>query len=146
MTRALMLLIAAAAAAFAAELSPCKQELFTGYYSFDTGLADPCYVQNKADVDKFIETTVCSYMDKVTGYDAATCDPLFFNYMKCALKKRGLLNSNNTLKDKAFQTIALKNKCSTDTNFSKAYPKCKKSTMKYLNILRLFLCLYEAMP
>ncbi|XP_018019461.1 uncharacterized protein LOC108675915 [Hyalella azteca] len=104
---------------------------------------EKCSLQYKTDTDKFSKLRCYVFS---TQYDAANCDPLLFNGWLCALKKKGLLKSDNTLNDVAFQNISLRNKCSTDTNFSQAYPNCKSSTMKYLNILRLLFCLFRAVP
>ncbi|XP_018016440.1 uncharacterized protein LOC108673163 [Hyalella azteca] len=147
MTRALMLLIAAAAVSSAAGASPCRDAVNAGYLGVTHSVgSNNCYLQYKTDWDKFSSISKCSNFTSVTGYDAATCDPLVFNFSKCSLQALKLLKPGNTLDDAAFQTLALNNQCSTDPNFAKAYPKCKSSTMKYLNFLRLFVCLKAAVP
>ncbi|XP_018016439.1 uncharacterized protein LOC108673162 [Hyalella azteca] len=147
MTRALMLLIAAAAASSAAGTSPCKMALEVGNQNIMwTSDAYNCYLQYQTDADKFSTNSKCTNYLSLTGYDAATCDPLVFNYIKCSLQAAKLLKPDNTLDDAAFQAIALNNQCSTDTNFAKAYPNCKSTTMKYLNVIRLFVCLGAAVP
>ncbi|XP_018016441.1 uncharacterized protein LOC108673164 [Hyalella azteca] len=146
MTRALMLLIAAAAAASsAAGVSPCREAMAEGNDVIATA-SYTCYEQHRDDWDKFSSNSKCTNITSLTRYDAATCDPILFKYSKCSLQVTKLLKPNNTMDHKAFQTITLKNKCSTDANFAKAYPKCKRTTMKYLNVIRLFVCLKAAVP
>ncbi|XP_018022315.1 uncharacterized protein LOC108678408 [Hyalella azteca] len=148
MTRALMLLIAAAAASSAAGASPCKGALMVAQsnvlYSTD---ARKCAVKDRIFMNNFNSINgKCYNFKNLTGYDAETCDPLQFNYSQCMLQAAKLLKPDNTFDYVAFETISLKNQCSTDTNFSKAYPNCKNSTMKYLNAIRLFVCLNAAVP
>ncbi|XP_018021364.1 uncharacterized protein LOC108677623 [Hyalella azteca] len=146
MTRALMLLIAAAAASSAAGASPCRDAVNAGYLVVaNTVGSNNCYLQYKKDWDKFSSNSKCANLS-VTAYDAATCDPILFNFYKCSLQAAKQLKPGNTFDDAAFQTIALNNQCSTDPNFAKAYPNCKSSTMKYLNFIRFCLCLYAAVP
>ncbi|XP_047740719.1 uncharacterized protein LOC125179252 [Hyalella azteca] len=141
MTRALMLLIVVAAASSAAvELSPCKLALKPAHENFAN--VESCKLQYKTELDKFISNTKCTHLP----YDVATCDPLLYNYSKCALKFIGVLKPDNTVDDVAFQKILLQNKCSKDTNFAKAYPTCKSSTMKYLNVVQFIECLDKAVP
>ncbi|XP_018008394.1 uncharacterized protein LOC108666093 [Hyalella azteca] len=140
MTRALMLLIVAAAASSAAGSSPCNEALWSAYNKL-AGL-ETCILQHKLDVDKYVSNVQCYKLPQ----DAATCDPLIYNYYKCAWKSNGVLKPDNTVDDVAFQKILLQNKCSKDTNFAKAYPTCKSSTMKYLNAMQFILCLDKAVP
>ncbi|XP_047739535.1 uncharacterized protein LOC108674671 [Hyalella azteca] len=136
MKRALMFLIAAATvASSAAGASLCRGALFLArqkiLYSDD---ANKCARQDKTYASNFLASNgKCNNYESLTGYDAATCDPIHFNYSKCMLQPAKLLKPDNTFDYVAFETISLKNQCSTDTNFAKAYPNCKNSTMKYLN-------------
>ncbi|XP_018016434.1 uncharacterized protein LOC108673158 [Hyalella azteca] len=145
MTRALMILIAAAAASSAAGASPCKTAMKEAYESINRNI-HACYEQHRTEMDKFLSNIKCVSFTSLTGYDAATCDPLVSNFSKCSLQAVGLLKDDNTFDDEAFQTTTLNNKCSTDPNFSNAYSNCKTSTMKHLNINRLFVCLNAAVP
>ncbi|XP_018016442.1 uncharacterized protein LOC108673165 [Hyalella azteca] len=145
MTRALMLLIAAAAASSAAGASPCKLAFSEGYESIGSN-SHTCYERYRTDVDKYLSNLKCATFTSLTGYDAATCDPIVFDFSKCSLQAAKLLKPDYTFDDEAFQTITLNNKCSADPNFAKAYSNCKTSTMQYLNVIRLFVCLGAAVP
>ncbi|XP_018015967.1 uncharacterized protein LOC108672754 [Hyalella azteca] len=137
MTRALMLLIVAAAASSAAgTASPCYVAYVSKLYGLT--LVESCRLQYKTDLDKFTANEKCSWGSP--EYDTATCDPILYNYAKCAWKSAGLLKPDNTLDDGAFLTINVKNKCSNDANFAQAYQKCKSSTMQYLFFLRFARC------
>ncbi|XP_018011673.1 uncharacterized protein LOC108668926 [Hyalella azteca] len=145
MTRALMLLIAAAVASSAAGESPCKIAFKAGV-QLVVAATKTCYLQHQTEYVKF--STTCPGINATlpTVNDAARCDPILFNFSKCLLQSAKLLKPDNTFDDVAFQTIALKNQCSTDTNFSKVYSNCKTAAMKYLNVLQFLTCIIAAMP
>ncbi|XP_018020633.1 uncharacterized protein LOC108677000 [Hyalella azteca] len=141
MSRGLVLLIVAATTASAqAAISACWSAL----PDFETTVVNAAYPvcnsQYAADNAKYMANPKCN---TVYLYDAATCDPIAANYMKCALKAAKLLKADNTFDDAAFKAM-LKN-CSADATFIAAYPTCKNSTMKYLNFDQLFRCLIDAL-
>ncbi|XP_018013470.1 uncharacterized protein LOC108670506 [Hyalella azteca] len=140
MSRGLVLLIVAAAAASAQQsYSPCLLALFDASDALEIAL-DACSTQYEADIDKFENNPKC----RTLYYDAATCDPLVANFNKCGTKAVKLLKADNTFDEAAFKETTLKNKCSADAKFIAAYPKCKISTMKYFNYHQLLECLIDA--
>ncbi|XP_047740239.1 uncharacterized protein LOC108674525 isoform X2 [Hyalella azteca] len=144
MTRALMLLIVAAAVSSAAGLSNACIVAFWLRLNDLRAAINTCLLQYQSEMEKSVSNPKCNY--ELPAYDAATCDPFFYNFNKCVLKSKGLLKPNNTLDDVALQKVFLQNKCSNDANFAKAYPTCKSSTMQRLNFLRLEQCLLKAVP
>ncbi|XP_018015101.1 uncharacterized protein LOC108672000 [Hyalella azteca] len=129
MTRVLMLLIAAATASFAAVQSPCKIAFWAGT-PFNMTAYTTCYQQHQTEYEKFIASCPAINATLPTVNDAARCDPILSNFSKCLLQSAKLLKPDNTFDDVAYQSIYLKNKCSTDPNFSKVYSKCKTATIK----------------
>ncbi|XP_018024486.1 uncharacterized protein LOC108680214 isoform X1 [Hyalella azteca] len=147
MSRGLVLLIVATAAASAqAAYSACYWAVNDAMKAVPTAAQlSACSSQcsaNAADIQKFLANPNCSM--SADPYDAATCDPIIANCTKCVLKAAKLLKADNTFDETAFKATTLQNKCSADAKFKAAYPTCKNSTMKYLNLSRLFRCLFTA--
>ncbi|XP_018020062.1 uncharacterized protein LOC108676494 [Hyalella azteca] len=144
MSRGLVLLIVAAAAASAqAAPSACYSALDDANRAVSNTAESACSSLFTADIiAKYNANKNCSFF--AVPYDVAACDPIIANINKCALKAVKLLKANNTFDDAAFKATTLKNKCSADAKFKAAYPTCKNSTMKYLNLFRLFQCLMNA--
>ncbi|XP_018024969.1 uncharacterized protein LOC108680606 [Hyalella azteca] len=143
MFRCLALLIVTAATVPAQASSACHGALDSGYTLVMAGAQNACVQEYKAYSLSFFKIAKCVSVD---AYDAATCDPKQYASSKCLLAAAKLLKADNTLDDVAFKTIALKKKCNSDSKFAAAYPKCKNSTMKYLNFNRFFDCLRAAVP
>ncbi|XP_018009175.1 uncharacterized protein LOC108666761 [Hyalella azteca] len=142
MSRGLVLLIVAAAAASTqAADSACFLALLDAQIALSPGWS-ACMTQYNADIMKLNAAPNCSFYAE--SYDAPTCDPIVANFMKCVLKAAKLLKADNTFDDAAFKATTLQNKCSADAKFIAAYPTCKNSTMKYLNVARLIACLLSA--
>ncbi|XP_018019828.1 uncharacterized protein LOC108676271 [Hyalella azteca] len=143
MSRGLVLFIVAAAAASAqAAYSACYLALSDARNAVEKTASPACSPQYTADIEKFMANPNCSYFAKL--YDAATCDPIVARFSKCMVKAAKLLQGGNTFNDAAFKATTLLNKCSADAKFIAAYPTCKNSTMKYMNLNRLFQCLMKA--
>ncbi|XP_018024487.1 uncharacterized protein LOC108680214 isoform X2 [Hyalella azteca] len=145
MSRGLVLLIVATAAASAqAADSACYSALVDANRALSRTVETACLSLFTADVfAKYNANPNCSVMF-ANPYDVAACDPIIANISLCAVKAVKLLKADNTFDDAAFKATTLQNKCSADPKFIAAYPKCKNSTMKYLNVSRLFLCLMNA--
>ncbi|XP_018015520.1 uncharacterized protein LOC108672385 [Hyalella azteca] len=139
MSRGFVLFIVAAAAASAqAADSACYSALLDASNAVGGTAWSACSPQYSADLVKYLTYRNCAIF---TEQDAATCDSMIANYSKCGLKAAKLLKADNTFDDAAFKATTLQNKCSADAKFIAGYPTCVKSTMKYLNFLRLFNCL-----
>ncbi|XP_018024161.1 uncharacterized protein LOC108679929 [Hyalella azteca] len=143
MSRGLVLLIVAGAAASAQADSVCYSTLQEAFFAWTETAWDACHLQYTAPDIDLATRGYCSVWSK--SYDVAKCDPLWANYSKCGLKAAKLLKADNTFDDAAFKATMLQNECSADAKFIAAYPTCKNSTMKYLNFGRLNVCLQKAL-
>ncbi|XP_018019497.1 uncharacterized protein LOC108675950 [Hyalella azteca] len=141
MNRGLLLLVVAATSVSAQTVpSTCFLAFQSGINNMNNAVST-CPTKYRTATNSYYANPNCSRDYGSKPHNVEVCNPIVFDYNKCALKDVGLLKADGSFDDAAFKKTTLQNKCSSDIKFSTAYQPCRDSTMKYLNFARFLACL-----